>query len=605
MKFIREVVVFDSWFHLNKLEQVIGRGIRFCSHAALDKEKRNCTVVLLLTCFPEQQGQETIDMYQYRSGFEKAYIIGHITRAMKVHALDCNLNRDAIVMSGLDPMDLEDSQGEMRYGHPIKDTEFTAICDWIEDCEYKCATKVSFDQKDIDDSTYDAYAARWRVNQIKERLRRIFSKYPYVSYDKLVFLLTDIPRTVIAAIMGDIVDNRNFNIEIRGDKGYITYRNGFYLFQPDRIQDTGIPLALRTALFPVKQDSYEDFEEAIVPRIKAVVPLAKTGEEEKKEEVVEVEKAEIIGDVVGFWDVVMTFVKSIQDGSLANARSDKKILPDSLENAIFNRYTGSRKKVGEKTYNIISMIHRFYQDIKGNADWRQALSVAAAKMIFDEVLNIEEQYAIYLAKQTSSDPLYSTLFDEQVIEYEGEVMYRYLNPSTGTLEYKCDSQKCSPALVTAFEADNTVDDPLRKLRANTNTSGSVYGTVNYKDGIFVFKTNIPVKPSSDQALYEKQERGSECANVPNMVPHYNLLESLGLLSQETLQTRLGFTLADLQEAPPPRSVKNSVRACALTDIALRFFDEVSIQDKRWFYRPLSTFMTKHPGILRKKQPKQI
>lgn len=46
LKFIREVLVFDSWFHLNKLEQVIGRGIGTCSHAALPKEKRNCTVVL-------------------------------------------------------------------------------------------------------------------------------------------------------------------------------------------------------------------------------------------------------------------------------------------------------------------------------------------------------------------------------------------------------------------------------------------------------------------------------------------------------------------------------------------------------------------------------
>lgn len=603
LKFIREVLVFDSWFHLNKLEQVIGRGIRFCSHAALPKEKRNCTVVLLLTCFPETQNQETIEMYQYRSGFEKAYTIGQITRAMKIHALDCNLNRDAVVMTGLDPMDLEDSQGEIRYGHPIKDTEYTAVCDWIEDCDYKCATKVDFDSKKIDDSTYDAYAARWRVNQIKERLRRIFSKYSSVSYDKLIFLLTDIPRAVIAAIMGDVVDNRNFTMEIKGERGYITYRNGFYLFQPQRIQDTGIPLALRTALFPVKQDSYEEFEEAIVPKPKvAAAPLQATTatRQEEEQQVVQVEKAEVQGDVVGFWDVVMKFIDSIQTGSLENARSDKKILPDSLENAISNRYTGSRKKVGEKTYSIISMIHRFFQDVKQNEGWRQALATAASKMIFDEILNIEEQYAVYRAKQSDANPLYAQLFDEHVVEYEGEVMYRCLNPATATIEYKCGASACSPALVTAFEADTSAEDPLRKLRANTNTTGNPYGTVNYKNGNFVFKTNVPVNPSTNPALYEKQERGSECANVPNMKPHYNLLEALGSISQEALQTKLGFTFTDLQEAQPPRSVKNSVRACALTDIALRFFDELRIQEKRWFYRPLSTFVTKHPGILRQK-----
>ena len=65
-------------------------------------------------------------------------------------------------------------------------------------------------------------------------------------------------------------------------------------------------------------------------------------------------------------------------------------------------------------------------------------------------------------------------------------------------------------------------------------------------------------------------------------------------------TPLGFIPSELREADAPRGVKNSVRACALTDIALRFFDEMGIQEKRWFYRPIPTFTTKHLGILREK-----
>ena len=63
---------------------------------------------------------------------------------------------------------------------------------------------------------------------------------------------------------------------------------------------------------------------------------------------------------------------------------------------------------------------------------------------------------------------------------------------------------------------------------------------------------------------------------------------------------LGFTESELKVAKAPRGVKNSVRACALTDIALRFMDELHVDGKKWFYRPLATFYTKHPGILRKK-----
>ena len=36
MKYIREIHVLDPWPHLNRLEQIIGRGIRYCSHEGLE-----------------------------------------------------------------------------------------------------------------------------------------------------------------------------------------------------------------------------------------------------------------------------------------------------------------------------------------------------------------------------------------------------------------------------------------------------------------------------------------------------------------------------------------------------------------------------------------
>lgn len=615
LKFIREVLVFDSWYHLNKLEQVIGRGIRFCSHALLPKEKRNCTVSLLVNMFPASQDQETIDMYQYRVGFEKAKQIGEITRAMKEYAVDCNLNHDAIMISGLDPVDLVDSQGKVREDQPIDDVPYTSICDWIDDCEYECGVKVAVNPLEAEDSTYDEFATRWRVHQVKERLRRIFEKFVFLSYDKLIHSFVDIPRIAIASILKDVIGNRSFRITVNGQSGYIVYKNRYFLFQPDKILDEGIPIALRTAMFPVKQDSYDEIEPArtvrpSVPSGPAPAPAPGQGRAAALADEAPVVVApapvpapvasiEVRGDVVGFWDTMMTMISAILAGNLANARSDRKILPDPIEYAIRNRYTGN-KKAEDKAYNSISMIHRFYQDIKANADWRETLTYAATKYLWDEILNIEEQYAVYQAKKNSASALMSIVWDDHIVAFEGETIYRRVNPMTGSLQYKCDGQDCSPALVAALEAEPEADDELRSLRANARTTGKPYGTVNFKDGLFVFKTNNPVNPSSDPNKREKQERGSECANVPNMIPHYKLLEDIGEIAQATIGSRLGFTKSDLEEAPPPRSVKNSVRACALTDIALRFLDELRVQDKRWFYRPLPTFYTKHPGILRKK-----
>ena len=63
-KNIRQIHVMDPWWHLSKLEQIIGRGIRYCSHIKL-RRKRNVTVFLhTATC----NDNETVDHYSYRLG---------------------------------------------------------------------------------------------------------------------------------------------------------------------------------------------------------------------------------------------------------------------------------------------------------------------------------------------------------------------------------------------------------------------------------------------------------------------------------------------------------------------------------------------------------
>ena len=35
LKCVREVHILDPWYHLNRTDQIIGRGVRYCSHSAL------------------------------------------------------------------------------------------------------------------------------------------------------------------------------------------------------------------------------------------------------------------------------------------------------------------------------------------------------------------------------------------------------------------------------------------------------------------------------------------------------------------------------------------------------------------------------------------
>ena len=67
--YVREVHVLEPWFHLNRLEQVIGRGIRNCSHKDIEEKERNVTVYLYTVMEPkikERKIRETLDMKLYR-----------------------------------------------------------------------------------------------------------------------------------------------------------------------------------------------------------------------------------------------------------------------------------------------------------------------------------------------------------------------------------------------------------------------------------------------------------------------------------------------------------------------------------------------------------
>jgi hypothetical protein len=56
---VREVHVMEPWFHLNRLEQIVGRGIRNCSHTNLPAEHRNVSVFLYTVTEPKSEGKSS------------------------------------------------------------------------------------------------------------------------------------------------------------------------------------------------------------------------------------------------------------------------------------------------------------------------------------------------------------------------------------------------------------------------------------------------------------------------------------------------------------------------------------------------------------------
>lgn len=90
-KYVRQIHVLDPWYNMSRIEQVLGRGMRTCSHALLPFEQQNCTVYLHVCRYP-RSNQECLDETIYRVYVEnKAARIAKVKRVIMESAMDCDL----------------------------------------------------------------------------------------------------------------------------------------------------------------------------------------------------------------------------------------------------------------------------------------------------------------------------------------------------------------------------------------------------------------------------------------------------------------------------------------------------------------------------------
>ena len=578
LRFIREVIVFDSWYHLNKLEQIVGRGIRNCSHAALPKEKRNCTVILLVNSFASESTKETIDMYSYRIALNKARSVGNVTRVLKEFALDCSLNYDAIIVKGLKPIPLLlDSQGVGRRDVDINDVPLTPLCDWLDDCEYEChkgdgevlEREIGIDKQDA--STYDEYTAQFQMNKIRNYLQDLVARgQAFVSFENIANHFTSIPRVLLSSLLSEMVLQKDFKVQTDRGEGRIIYRNGYYIFQPDLIKDTRIPIAIRLAHIPLSRDRYAPREVEV--------------EEKEKEEMDDTEDSEDL------WEQTKVFIEQLRNGTFAvvtkKAKVGKKqveyIVPETLLEEInkLRASIGIQKTQKEKLEVIINL----YDKIKTNSEFRNSFADIVLEYIWDEFITYGTKRELLLTHY--KEDLFRQLCRASYFMYSGTLYLRLLNSVTNVVEWFYEKggrvEKASSAIREVLERE---PDPLLARPLDKTTTGAVYGFLHFnpKKNKIVFKKAEP--PSAGGSI----PRGEECANISNTGYQRELLKRFG----EILKAA-GHPSFSLDEDALLLTIENSIRICTVADLMLRLMDKLKIQGKRWFYKELEAKAYKHP-----------
>jgi hypothetical protein len=563
-RFIRETHVIDSWYHLNKTEQILGRAIRFLSHCALEKERRNNTVYLYVGVMPSDvSNRETADLLSYRMGFRKAVQIGRVTRIMKQSAIDCNLNKDAIIVRGEPPMKQIDAQRVEREAVNINDMPFTAVCDWIETCDYQCNPSLPMKELDIDDSTYDEFSARWRVHQIKERIKQMFSVQSFYQSEDLWNAMADIPRLAIVDVLHEIVNNRAFQVKYNDTTGYIRYCNGYYLLQPNVYADLTIPLAIRVAKFPVKRDNYAPIQ----PEMSELMDDVKMDEAAAVSSV----------SIDRLWIAILRWVDHL------STNSEYVDPPGEVDQRRRDIAQHDAERL-DQFLQIIQMIQRFHRAFHLSTKQNpEAFRRALLFYFWDEWLSLSEQ-----RKLVMTTPSVLECIRNDQYQFGKTLVNRYLDPKSGAIVFECENGKdCMKSFVDEINRDTK--EPMRVFKVDRNTTGERYGFIAPKYGDLVFKTAEAPMPGG------VVPRGKECANVSNTKGHLSILMNLGSILETHQMT--DFEL-NREKLTGKEEIRNSIRLCTLMDLVLRYMDEEKIGKKKWFFRPIMSFYTGHKGLFR-------
>lgn len=283
-KAIRQIHIIDPWYNMNRIEQIIGRGVRNFSHKKLPFSERNTEIFLHATLLKDKKDdeldvmyqleseKEAADLYVYRVAEKKAQQIGAVARVLKENAVDCIVNHEQtnFVQSNFtEPVKQTLSiYGEIDY--QVGDAPYSAVCDYMESCEYNYnldqtsnpaknaelleslntlqknqktpATSIESKlynerlKKMVNDDTYVTKHTTNNLNKIMQKINELFKTHFFYKKKELFAKMNTpktIPTTQIYAGLNTYIHNPTEYITDKyGRFGNLVNIGEYYLFQP-------------------------------------------------------------------------------------------------------------------------------------------------------------------------------------------------------------------------------------------------------------------------------------------------------------------------------------------------------------------------------------
>jgi len=300
-KCIRQIHILEPWYNINRLDQIIGRGVRNLSHCLLPYNNRNVEIYLYGTEL-EGNREEAIDLYMYRLAEKKAIQIGIVTRVLKENATDCLLNRGQTQrLANAINVEVEQivSSNDTPIVYQIGDKDNSMLCDFMT-CGYKCKPfdgEISPDE--ITSDTYDEKFIIMNLDKILQRIRQLYRERYFYKREELISMINAVknyPLDQIYSALNFFIQEKNeYLVDMLGRIGILVNIGDYYLFQPVELENSHITQYERSTPIDYKRSIINFTDLPDIPLAGDIVPSVKP--KKKKTKNVEGKKQKTIANV--------------------------------------------------------------------------------------------------------------------------------------------------------------------------------------------------------------------------------------------------------------------------------------------------------------------
>lgn len=344
LKAVRQIHIINAQWNFSTIEQIIGRGIRHCSHNGLVGENRNVYVFKYVSSVPGKKYKESAEEKIYRE-IEKAHVtVKKIERALKESAVDCVLNKRGNVF----PEEIKDSK---NCNDPKNNKLCDRKCDYME-CDYKCDYELPKDKdgnyqvlklKDLNKDTYTINFANQEINKLISIIKKIYSESHVQTLNTIKEYISEnyknnyFEEEYIYVALNKMLQDKLVFLDKYKIEGYLIYRGNYYIFQPSNKSED---ISISERSLPIYQKELKE------KKIDKYINISIKNISKEKEEKID---ANLVKNTMGFLDKNDDEDKISQYLSRLKIREQEIILKELILNNIEGKLDSNFVKI-KKNY---------------------------------------------------------------------------------------------------------------------------------------------------------------------------------------------------------------------------------------------------------------